>query len=64
MNEETSDFPGEDTINSFEKMDPLLDRYYEMHGWDKETSWPRGETLKSLDLAYVANELSAINKLP
>ncbi len=64
MNEESSDFPGEGAINSFEKMNPMLDRYYEMHGWDKETSWPTRETLESLDLAHLAGELSAANKLP
>jgi len=64
MNEESSDFPGEGAINSFEKMNPLLDRYYEMHGWDKKTSWPERETLESLDLNTVADELAAANKLP
>ncbi len=63
MNEELSDFPGEGVINSLEKMDPLLDRYYEMHGWDKKTSWPRRDTLNSLDLMDVADELSVENKV-
>jgi aldehyde:ferredoxin oxidoreductase len=64
MNEESSDFPGEGAINSFEKMNPLLDRYYERHGWDKKTSWPGRETLDELDLAYVVDDLSAAKKLP
>jgi aldehyde:ferredoxin oxidoreductase len=64
MNKESSDFPGEEAINSFEKMNPLLDRYYEMHGWDKKTSWPKRETLDDLDLAYVAEDLSAAKRLP
>jgi aldehyde:ferredoxin oxidoreductase len=64
MNEESSDFPGEGAINSFEKMNPMLDRYYEMHGWEKKTSWPTREILESLDLVHVADELSAADKLP
>jgi len=62
MNEESSDFPGEGAINSFEKMNPMLDRYYKLHGWDKKTSWPKRETLDDLDLTHVADELS--NRLP
>ena len=64
MHEKSVDSPGEDAINSFEKMNPLLDRYYEMHGWDSNTSWPTRETLDMLGLSEVANGLSRTQKLP
>jgi aldehyde:ferredoxin oxidoreductase len=64
MHEKSVDSPSEDAINSFEKMDPLLDRYYEMHGWDSNTSWPARETLDMLGLSEVANGLSRTQKLP
>ncbi len=41
----------------------LLDDYYELHGWDKKTSFPTRETLVDLDLAEVADDLEKIGKL-
>jgi aldehyde:ferredoxin oxidoreductase len=64
MNEKTIDSSGRAAINSFEKMNPLLDRYYEMHGWDPKTSWPTQKTLDSLGLSKVAAELATAHKLP
>jgi len=50
------------------KMDPdryneMLDKYYELHGWDKETSYPTRKALEDLDLTYVADDLEKIGKL-
>ena len=36
----------------------LLDRYYELRGWDKQTGWPTPEKLEQLDLAKVAAEIA------
>ncbi len=36
---------------------PMLDRYYELRGWDTETGKPLPGTLRRLDLARVAEEL-------
>jgi aldehyde:ferredoxin oxidoreductase len=36
----------------------LFDHYYELHGWDPETSIPKRDTLESLDLGFVAEELA------
>jgi aldehyde:ferredoxin oxidoreductase len=44
----------------FEKM---LDEYYELHGWEKKTSFPREDTLKSLGLSRVAELLKKRGKL-
>lgn len=49
---------------SREWLDPLLDRYYTLHGWDVDTSWPREETLKQLGLKDVAEEMARLGKLP
>ena len=37
---------------SLEKWDEMLDEYYELHGWDKETARPTAETLKALGLEF------------
>ena len=40
-----------------------LDEYYELHGWDKRTSYPKKKTLVDLGLEYVAKDLQEIGKL-
>jgi len=35
----------------------LMDRYYELRGWDGETGWPTPQKLVDLDLGDVAEEL-------
>ena len=46
-----------------EKYNRMLDEYYDLHGWDRETSFPTRETLAQLDLGYVADDLEKIGKL-
>jgi aldehyde:ferredoxin oxidoreductase len=41
----------------------MLDDYYDVHGWDRETSFPTRKTLADLDLDYVADDLEKIGKL-
>lgn len=43
--------------------DALLDEYYELHNWDKETSFPTRECLEDLDLKDVADDLERVGKL-
>jgi aldehyde:ferredoxin oxidoreductase len=45
------------------KWNKMLDEYYELHGWDVETGYPRRETLERYGLAYVADDLERIGKL-
>jgi aldehyde:ferredoxin oxidoreductase len=45
------------------KWNHMLDKYYDLHGWDKRTSYPTRETLTSLGLANVADELERIGHL-
>ena len=46
-----------------EKYNGMLDDYYDLHGWDRETSYPRREPLVRLGLASVADDLERIGKL-
>jgi aldehyde:ferredoxin oxidoreductase len=46
-----------------EKYNRMLDEYYEIHGWNKETSYPCREVLENLGLKNVADDLEKINKL-
>ena len=41
----------------------MLDEYYDLHGWDRETSFPKRETLEALGLEDVANDLEEIGKV-
>ena len=40
-----------------EKFSGMLDDYYEIVGWDKETGIPKRPTLESLGLKDVADDL-------
>jgi aldehyde:ferredoxin oxidoreductase len=45
------------------KYNEMLDEYYELHGWNKQNSYPKRKILEELDLASVADELKRIGKL-
>ena len=64
MNEPVTWPPFEGMVSSREWLDDNLDRYYALHGWDRETSWPYEETLKKLDLSDVSDELKKQDRLP
>ena len=49
---------------SMEKIDQILDEYYEGRGWDKERGVPTKKILQELGLDYVAEELSASGLIP
>jgi len=38
----------------------LLDRYYDLRGWDKQTGWPTQEKLEELDLGDAAEALEEL----
>lgn len=38
-------------------LEPMLDDYYRVRGWDLELGWPTAEKLRSLGLDYVARDL-------
>jgi aldehyde:ferredoxin oxidoreductase len=42
----------------------MLDEYYDLHGWDRTTSYPKRKTLLDLELEDVADDLERMGKLP
>ena len=40
------------------KWNRMLDEYYDLHGWDRETGWPTGQTLSALGLESLIHKLS------
>jgi len=46
-----------------EKLNKMLDEYYELHGWNKKNSFPTKKTLLNLGLENVAEDLKKIGKL-
>ena len=46
-----------------DKWNDMLDDYYDLHGWDRETSFPTRKALADLGLEDVANDLERIGKL-
>lgn len=64
MTEELPDRPGRVAINSLEVMGPMLDRYYQLHGWDVTTGLPTRKVLEEYSLASWADELEESGNLP
>lgn len=58
---QTGPFKGE--MLDLEKFDAMLDEYYEVRGWDKETGVPTREKLEKVGLKNVADELEKMGKL-
>ncbi len=40
----------------------LLDRYYSLRGWDRETGWPTSERLRELGLGEVADQMETLRR--
>ena len=51
------DGPSKGMVIDKEQFEALKDAWYELRGSDKKTGAPRRETLESLELAYVADDL-------
>lgn len=45
------------------KYNSMLDKFYELHGWDKKTGWQTRETLEKLGLDDVAEKLAKAGRL-
>ena len=45
------------------KYEGMLDEYYDLHGWDRKTSFPTRKALEDLGLSNVADDLEKIGKL-
>lgn len=46
-----------------EKYNTMLDEYYEMHGWEKKTSYPSRKAFNKLGLEKIADDMERIGKL-
>lgn len=46
-----------------QRWDEMLDRFYELQGWDKETGWPTRKCLLELGMEDVADQLQKIGRL-
>ena len=46
-----------------EKWDKMLDEYYDLQGWDRQTSWQKRDTLVRLGLDEVARGLAKSYRL-
>ena len=55
MNEKSPTEAG--STNTKEELDGMLDKYFELRKWDKETSFPYLKTLESLGLEEIGDEL-------
>jgi len=64
MNEPVRSGPRAGMVTSSDELGEMLDEYYDLHGWDKKTSWPFKETLEGLKLEEVARELESLGKIP
>ncbi len=52
VQEDLLDKQPEKPVVSQEVLNKMLDDYYELVGWDKETGWPRPDTLRELGLDF------------
>jgi aldehyde:ferredoxin oxidoreductase len=57
MNEPMPDGPVKGFQNTPDELNQMLDEYYDLHGWNKETSWPAREVLETLELHEQAEQL-------
>ena len=62
--EPVPDGPYKGEVLHKEKFDEMLDKYYELRGYDVKTGIPTRRKLEELGLKYVAEELEKMGKLP
>ena len=61
--EAVSDGPRSGDRIHLDEYNKMLDAYYTMRGWDKETGRPTRLKLKALGLEYIADELAKCGQL-
>jgi aldehyde:ferredoxin oxidoreductase len=62
--EQPAAWPAEPASIDTLRFTDLLGRYYALRGWDKETGWPKRQTLERLGLKDIADQLESIGRLP
>jgi len=63
MNEPVKSGPYQGARLEKEEWNKMLDEYYELHGWDKKSSWQTQQCLEELELKDVAKKLKEKGKL-
>lgn len=63
MEEPIKSGPARGELLSKNEWDKMLDEYYELHGWDKESGWQRRGQLEKLALGEVADDLERAGRL-
>ncbi|KJS18880.1 MAG: hypothetical protein VR72_20515 [Clostridiaceae bacterium BRH_c20a] len=56
LNEPLPAGPGKDKVIGQEILDKMLNEYYEIRGWDKDSGIPTGDTLEKLGLDFIEFE--------
>lgn len=58
-------YPGKDdgVVLDKTKFLRLMDKYYELRGWNKNNGWPKREKLEKLGLKEVADQLESLKRL-
>ena len=59
-----SPYTGECMVLDREAFGRLMDEFYDLRGWDRETGWPYRDTWERLGMGDVADELKRLDKLP
>ncbi len=63
MEEPIKSGPARGELLAKDKWDKMLDEYYELHGWNKQTGWQTRRQLEAVGLKEVADELERAGKL-
>jgi aldehyde:ferredoxin oxidoreductase len=53
MHEGAPSGPNAGVVTSQDELSRMLDEYYDLHGWDKETARPTPQTLEALGLSWI-----------
>jgi aldehyde:ferredoxin oxidoreductase len=56
MHEPVKRGPRKGYVNSPEELNKMLDQYYDLHGWDRETAIPTDKTLEKLGLVDLVRD--------
>ena len=63
MEEPVRSGPAQGEFLRREDWDRMLDEYYELHGWERETGWQKKGQLEKLGLEEVAEDLEKLGRL-
>ena len=63
MDEPIKSGPAQGELLLRDEWDKMLDEYYEIHGWDKETGWQSRRQLEELALKEVADDLERAGRI-